>query len=354
MTLARLPITNCTVGWMFESNPELQEIILPIWCEHEQPSATYLYLSGILTALIGFVGVATNCYVLYVLATRKSIERPFNWFMINLAISDLGLALTTCFPLKVIPSFTKIWIWGKPGCMFYGFCGGLFGFTSLCTLAVIAYRRYYAVVKAHTDPKQVSARTALLTILFVWHWSFIWPLLPFFGVGRYVLEGFLTTSTFDYVSTDSSNLFFCISLYLGGFLCPFSVIVYSYVGIICFVRKSEREISSYSRGGRLGNRRLQISAAKWSALFVLMYIVAWGPYALVCATALLGYKKHLTPYITEFPGLFAKTASIYNPIIYVLRNPSLRKREIRRFRLCQLNKIKISLSERFETLGRST
>ncbi|KER28193.1 hypothetical protein T265_04947 [Opisthorchis viverrini] len=240
------------------------------------------------------------------------------------------------------------------GCMLYGFSGGLFGFASFCTLAVIAFGRYYAVVKNFNDPRKLTGRTVLLIIIFVWQWSALWPLLPFFGIGRYVLEGFLTACTFDYVSADTSSLIFGISLYVGGFLCPLAVIVYAYVGIICFVRKTERQLSVYSTVRVSGTNRLQMKASKWSALLTLLYLSAWGPYALICGISLLGYQKHLTPYVTEFPGLFAKLASIYNPLIYVFRHSRTRAKNVQGCRFCRRTKSKIFNTEGMDSAHQQT
>ncbi|OON21722.1 7 transmembrane receptor [Opisthorchis viverrini] len=439
-------MANCTINWLFEADPQLREIILPIWCTYAQPGPAYFYFSSILTTFIGFVGVAINLFALYVLTFKRSMQQPFNWFMINLAISDLGMALTTCVPLKLVPSIMKRWIWGKQvrklrfsrlsttklnivsrsvkvpvamwlchlmvfsfnpsatvfnavtislslfpvlkGCMLYGFSGGLFGFASFCTLAVIAFGRYYAVVKNFNDPRKLTGRTVLLIIIFVWQWSALWPLLPFFGIekwhsmhekdclhfnevlidtvaeyshfyllspeGRYVLEGFLTACTFDYVSADTSSLIFGISLYVGGFLCPLAVIVYAYVGIICFVRKTERQLSVYSTVRVSGTNRLQMKASKWSALLTLLYLFAWGPYALICGISLLGYQKHLTPYVTEFPGLFAKLASIYNPLIYVFRHSRTRAKNVQGCRFCRRTKSKIFNTEGMDSAHQQT
>ncbi|TGZ69005.1 hypothetical protein CRM22_003977 [Opisthorchis felineus] len=238
--------------------------------------------------------------------------------------------------------------------MLYGFSGGLFGFASFCTLAVIAFGRYYAVVKNFNDPEKMTGRTVLLIILFVWQWSAFWPLLPFFGIGRYVLEGFLTACTFDYVSADTSSLVFGISLYVGGFLCPLAVIVYAYAGIIRFVRKTERQLSVYSTVRVSGTKRLQVKASKWSALLTLLYLVAWGPYALICGVSLLGYRKHLTPYVTEFPGLFAKLASIYNPLIYVFRHSRVRSKNVQGCRFCRRTKSKTFNTERMDSAHQQT
>ncbi len=64
--------------------------------------------------------------------------------MINLAVVD---ALKAIFglPLVVISSFYGKWVFGKIGCSYYGFTGGVFGFASLATLSLMSIERFLIV-----------------------------------------------------------------------------------------------------------------------------------------------------------------------------------------------------------------
>ena len=68
-----------------------------------------------------------------------------------------------------------------------------------------------------------------------------------------------------------------------------------------------------------------------------MFVIAWTPYAAVTLAAQFGsnIEAYINPYTTSLPALFAKTSSIYNPLIYTLRN-----KEFRHFFLNYLKKIK--------------
>lgn len=62
-----------------------------------------------------------------------------------------------------------------------------------------------------------------------------------------------------------------------------------------------------------------------SFLVVLLFALSWTPYALLHLYALGGGANSLPLMVTLVPALCAKTATLYNPVIYVLLN--------RRFRL---------------------
>ena len=55
-------------------------------------------------------------------------------------------------------------------------------------------------------------------------------------------------------------------------------------------------------------------------IMIIAYIVCWGPYTcFACfAAANPGYAFH--PLAASIPAYFAKSATIYNPIIYVFMN----------------------------------
>lgn len=60
-------------------------------------------------------------------------------------------------------------------------------------------------------------------------------------------------------------------------------------------------------------------------VMVLAYCLCWGPYAFFAcfATANPGYSFH--PLVAALPAYFAKSATIYNPIIYVFMNRQVSK-----------------------------
>jgi hypothetical protein len=63
------------------------------------------------------------------------------------------------------------------------------------------------------------------------------------------------------------------------------------------------------------------------SLIVLMYLVAWTPYAVVTLAAQLGsnINYYVNPYTTSLPALFAKASSVYNPIVYTINNKDFRR-----------------------------
>jgi hypothetical protein len=215
--------------------------------------------------------------------------------------------------------------------------------------------------------------------LSVWIYSFTWSILPIFSNSRYVLEGFLTSCSFDFINKDVYTRFINIALIFGGFLVPFSVFLVFY-SLTYAALKSKGKIfrNRYKCVKKMGsinnktndglekttittnltynanspkpnlsikniktqkNSEVFISSqvqfqhsislrenklAKSICLIFLAFLFAWMPYAIIVILAQFGpeTQKHylINPYSTSMPALFAKFSSIYNPIVYVLSN----------------------------------
>ncbi|CAH8667135.1 unnamed protein product [Schistosoma margrebowiei] len=300
-------------------------IMLNHWTSYTQPDPIYNYLIAILVALIGIIGTITNLFVIFVFLTPKS-SISLQWaLIINLAISDFGFSAVIGFPLKTIAAFNQYWPWGSVACQLYGFMSGAFGFLSLTTIAAISFDRYLVIVKNYKTKNFLIICTV---IGFLWIWSILWTIPPFFGYGRYVLEGYQTSCTFDYISNDMPNLLFSFGMYVFGFTFPVLLCTYCYVNLLKVVYNNERivliSLSNHSSAKQHKSirkrKRLDIEATKSVILSLLFYLMSWTPYAIVCLISIMGQSYFLTPTIAEMPNIFAKMAAIYNPILYAFTN----------------------------------
>ena len=209
-------------------------------------------------------------------------------------------------------------------------------------------------------------------------YSFIWAILPFFTNNRYALEGFLTSCSFDYISTNLSNKIVIISMFIGGFFIPLFVIVLFYIMIVYLLRKNEIFLTYQLRNSSLKKSQTtylnsvnnlndessinqteniklstitfskysgsfnsavstnykrpvylkrEVKLIKMISIIVLMFVIAWTPYSVVTLAAQLGsnIEAYINPYTTSLPALFAKTSSVYNPLIYTLSNKEFRR-----------------------------
>ncbi len=110
-------------------------------------------------------------------------------FIINLAISDMGIMLTQG-PLMFINAFSSdYWMWGSLICKIYGCLGGIFGTVSIMSMVVIGYDRYNVIVKGFSGTK-ITPTIAFFAVLGVWIYSVGACVPPFLGWGGYMLGKF--------------------------------------------------------------------------------------------------------------------------------------------------------------------
>ncbi|KAK3554148.1 hypothetical protein QTP70_019077 [Hemibagrus guttatus] len=60
-------------------------------------------------------------------------------------------------------------------------------------------------------------------------------------------------------------------------------------------------------------------------VMIVAFMVAWTPYALFSIIVTIHPTIYLDPILAAVPAFFAKTAAVYNPIIYVFMNKQFRK-----------------------------
>ncbi|CAI9739459.1 Full=Rhodopsin [Octopus vulgaris] len=306
--------------------------IHPHWAKFDPiPDAVY-YSVGIFIGVVGIIGIFGNGVVIYLFSKTKSLQTPANMFIINLAMSDLSFSAINGFPLKTISAFMKKWIFGKVACQLYGLLGGIFGFMSINTMAMISIDRYNVIGRPMAASKKMSHRRAFLMIIFVWIWSIVWAVGPVFNWGAYVPEGILTSCSFDYLSTDSNTRSFILCMYFMGFMLPVVIIAFCYFNIVMSVSNHEKEMAAMAK--RLNAKELrkaqagqsaEMKLAKISMVIITQFMLSWSPYAVIALLAQFGPAEWVTPYAAELPVLFAKASAIHNPIVYSVSHPKFRE-----------------------------
>lgn len=192
----------------------------------------------------------------------------------------------------------------------------------------------------------------------------MWIMPPLFGWSRFILEGFGTTCTFDYVSKELSDRLFIIILVVGGFFIPLSIIVSSYAFILIKLSQRSRRLLTTPKPERYSTqqgitdyfnqlsvlnenqnnkgtatplpfsddntirslRLTEARAARTALLICTVFCSAWGPYAFMTLLPLFGFDHLLNPYSTAILGIFTKVAACINPLIYALSLNGFRER----------------------------
>ncbi|KAM4740470.1 parapinopsin-like isoform 1-T1 [Anableps anableps] len=280
--------------------------------------AGFIVLSVIM-AFFTIPAIVLNGTVIIVSLMHKQLRQPLNYALVNMAVADLGTAMTGGV-LSVVNNAQGYFSLGRTGCVMEGFAVSLCGITSLCTVALIAVERMFVVCKP-LGQITFQKKHAIGGIVFSWLWSLAWNLPPLFGWGRYELEGVGTSCAPDWHNTDPNNVSYIIAYFAVCFAFPFTLILVSYAKLLWTLHQVSK--MACVEGGAVAKGEMKV--ASMVILMVLSFLVSWLPYASLAIFVVCRPNANIHPLVGTLPVYLAKSSTAYNPIIYILLNKQFRK-----------------------------
>ncbi|XP_063076056.1 opsin-5-like [Engraulis encrasicolus] len=279
---------------------------------------------AIVYAIFGVCSVLGNSMLLYVSYKKKHLLKPAEFFIVNLAVSDLGLTISL-YPWAIMSSIFHRWLFGKTACLIYAFCGLLFGICSLTTLTLLSMVCFMKVCYPLYGNRFRPVHGRLL-VACAWLYALAFAGCPLAHWGEYGPEPYGTACCID---LRLSNLqlaarSYTLVLFVSCYLVPCAIIVASYVSILVTVcttkRAMERHVPMVTRMSNI-----QAIIVKLSVAVCIGFFAAWSPYAVVSMWAAFGHLDNIPPLAFAVPAMFAKSSTIYNPLVYMLLRPTFRK-----------------------------
>jgi len=311
---------------------DMKDVTHPHWKKFPPVNPMWHYLFAIIYIFLGITSVTGNSLVLHIFSKTKELRTPANLFVMNLAFSDLCMMLTQ-FPPFVHSCFSGgVWHFGPFACELYAFFGGLFGMTSICTMAAISYDRYNVIVNGMSGTRMTTKRAVLL-ILFCWVYSGFWNATPFLGWGRYIPEGLGTECSFDYLTRDQTTVTYVTCIFFFDYCVPLMIILFCYYHIVQAIFAHEKALREQAKKMNVTSLRsnadqnaqsAEMRIAKVAMLNISLWVVMWTPYVVICLQGIYGNQDKITPLVTVLPAIIAKASSISNPIIYAISHPKYR------------------------------
>ncbi|XP_061609667.1 opsin 7, group member b [Phyllopteryx taeniolatus] len=307
-------------------------------------SETYLFVSriskdndflmGTLYTIFGVLSVLGNGILLFVAYRKKSSLKPAEYFVVNLAISDLMMTISL-FPIAVPSAYAHKWLYNKTTCTVYAFCGVLFGLCSLTNLTVLSSVCWLKVCYPYYGNK-FSYCHACLLVAGVWCYAAVFAAGPLSGWGKYGPEPYGTACCIDWhaPSHNSSAMSYIVCLFFFCYIVPCTVIFLSYAFILLTVRSSRQAVQQHmSPQNKITNAHALI--VKLSVAVCIGFLTAWSPYAIVSMWAAFGNPSNVPPMAFAVAAIFAKSSTLYNPIVYLVFKPNFRKFLCRDVALCR-------------------
>ena len=117
--------------------------------------------------------------------------------------------------------------------------------------------------------------------------------------------------------------------YIVNYFTPLTMIGCFYYSIVKAVVAHEMALKAQAkkmnvdslRSGGDKDESAEFKIAKVAITNVVLWACIWTPYATVVMLAAFGERSLVTPWSSQLPSLFAKTASVLNPFVFAFSHP---------------------------------
>ncbi|XP_035670172.1 QRFP-like peptide receptor [Branchiostoma floridae] len=132
---------------------------------YEHPDTAEVTIKIVVYSLLLLMALVGNSTVIFIVSLNKTMWTPTNFYIMNLAVADLLIALF-CMWIHLVQSMIPNWIFGDFMCRFNNFIQGVSVACSILTMTVIAMDRFYAII--FPLKARVTDTNAAVVITFVW------------------------------------------------------------------------------------------------------------------------------------------------------------------------------------------
>uniref|UniRef100_A0A7M4F2X6 Pinopsin-like n=1 Tax=Crocodylus porosus TaxID=8502 RepID=A0A7M4F2X6_CROPO len=270
-------------------------------------------LAAALTSQHGSIYISVAVFMVIMVSVRyKKLRTPLHYIPVNLVVANL---LVTLFGSTV--SFSSningFFMLGKKLCEFEGFLVSLTGIVGLWSLAILAFERYIMICKP-TGDFRFQQKHALMGCAFTWIWSLLWRVPPILGWSSYIPEGLRTSCGPNWYAGGSNNNSYITALFVTCFVLPLSMIRFSYTNLLAMLSVAAQQ------KGSMTTQQAEWKVTQMVIAMVLASLTSWLPYTTFAMVVATNKDIPIQPALASLPSYFSKTATVYNPVIYVFMN----------------------------------
>ncbi|XP_064099025.1 RYamide receptor-like [Macrobrachium nipponense] len=278
--------------------------------------------------LILIIAITGNSIVVYVVGSSIKMRTVTNYFIANLAVGDLCMAIF-CLPFSFLSTLIlKYWPFGSHLCVTVNYLQAVSVFVSAFTLVAISLDRYLAII--YPLRPRMTRFQAKVIISGVWAFSLLTTLpiviyskLMMPGVNFYRYFG-REVCTEDWSSNPSSGAAYSVALMVLQYFLPLAVLVFTYSRIAAVVWGKTHLGETPARANRVA--RSKKKTIKMMVTVVLVYTLCWLPFnTLMVIRGILDIDNwpHML-YVWAFFHWLAMSHTCYNPLILFWMNTKFR------------------------------
>ncbi|XP_059481682.1 prolactin-releasing peptide receptor [Neocloeon triangulifer] len=281
-----------------------------------------------LYTVIFVLGIFGNVLVCYVVGRNKAMQTVTNFFITNLALSDI-LLCTLAVPFTPLYSFVGQWIFGPVLCHLVAYAQGTSVYISTLTLTSIAVDRFFVIIYPFQPRMKMSTCAAI--VVFIWLFSLM-ATLPYGIFMSHNNRGGLDAEFFyceeDWYTEDYRKVFGAFTA-LAQFVLPFFIITFCYVRVSLKLndRAKCKPGAKNSRREELDRERKRRTNRMLIAM-VTVFGVSWLPLNMVNLINDVNESTGDWPYYNLcffIVHAIAMSSTCYNPFLYAWLNENFRK-----------------------------
>ncbi|XP_062925637.1 opsin-5-like [Mobula hypostoma] len=278
---------------------------------------------GIIYSIYGILSLLGNGILLFIALRKRHMLKPAEYFIVNLAISDLSMIITL-LPLAIPSLFAHRWLFSQRWCNFYAFCGVLFGVCSLTNLTMLSIICCMKVCYPLYG-NRITSEFACLLMTSAWAYASIFAISPLVEWGHYGPEPYGTACCIDWKApnSDFQAMSYIIVLFVFCYIVPCGIIMTSYTLILLTVNGSRRAVQRHMSPQRNLNNAHKL-IVKLSVSVCIGFSAAWTPYAVTATWAAFGNADKVPPLAFALSALFVKSSTLYNPFVHLVFKPNFR------------------------------
>jgi neuropeptide Y receptor len=278
----------------------------------------------ILYSTIFALGVFGNVLVCYVVGRNRAMQTVTNFFITNLALSDI-LLCTLGVPFTPLYTFMGQWIFGSVLCRVVAGAQGISVYISTLTLTSIAVDRFFVII--YPFQQRMQLMTCLIIIFSIWMFSLI-VTLPYGIYMAHYTMGDKYICEESWPSEDFRQLYGILTASMQ-FVLPFIIIAFCYINVSLKLndRARAKPGSKNSRKEEIDRERKRRTNRMLIAM-VTIFGVSWFPLNVVN----LINDMHIPTGNWKYYNLcffmvhaIAMSSTCYNPFLYAWLNENFRK-----------------------------
>lgn len=317
---------NCTKDAfiLYERGPQIQDL-------QEAIPITLLYSFAFLAGIVG------NLLVCVVIVRNASMRTATNYYLFNLAVSDM-VYLLFGLPFEIVSFWHQYpWLFGLAFCKFRSFITEACSYASVLTIVTFSVERFLAICHPLQAYTMSGLKRVVRFIAIIWIISLL-SAIPF-AIYRQIF--YIKYPPNDGDELPESSLCATLSMPAGPyeistvlfFIIPMCVIVILYVCMAIKIQsRSKRSVTK-----KLGIHRNAINAKqaksqrviiKMLAAVVITFFISWAPFH--AQRVVFNYGENwqnfesINNFLFTTSGFFYYIACTINPIIYSMMSKRYR------------------------------